>query len=238
MSGCVGDGASGGAFLSGRGIEGEHGGMDVLSLPEGVKGALILRGTLSGFPDLVAGAIHDFVGLGPVGIGLVGEEGSGRDGLRFMKESGGEESGVPDFFGAVAGAALAGVQAIGGIVLLEEGAGDRGKLVGFRAGEESDHMLHVPSAFDELGSEPIEEFDMRRPVSLIAGILERFGNAASVELVPQSIDKDAGGEGIFLCDEPVREVESGGIGLVELPKNFRNGGKRLRAGFVHKVSSC
>ena len=78
---------------------------------------------------------------------------------------------------------------------------------------------------------------MRRPVSLIAGILERFGNAASVELVPQSIDKDAGGEGIFLCHEPVREVEAGGIGVVELPKNFRNGGKRLRAGFVHEVSS-
>lgn len=167
MGGGVGDGAAGATFLAGGGIEGHHGGVNVLALPEGVEGALVLRGASVGFPDLIARAIHDFVGFGPVAGGLVGEEGFGRDGGGGLEESGGEEGGVTDFFAGVACSALAGVEAIGGVVLSEKGTGDGRELVGFGGDEEADHFAHVPVGLEFKG-EPVEEVEVGGPVALVA----------------------------------------------------------------------
>ena len=140
----VGDGAAGGAFLSRRRIEGEHGGMDVLAFPEGVERTLVLFLAGVGFPDLVTRTEHHFVGLGPVGIGLIGEEGFGGDLFGEREKSGGEEGRVADFFGVVAMPSLSCVQTVGGIHLGEFVSRDGGKLVGFRGDEETDHVPDVP----------------------------------------------------------------------------------------------
>ena len=79
----------------------------------------------------------------------------------------------------------------------------------------------------------IEELGVAGPGSLGSKVFGRFDESGAEELLPESVDGDAGGEGILLINEPVGEVHAGGDGVFFLKR--REEVRSVTADFVAKL---
>ena len=86
----------------------------------------------------------------------------------------------------------------------------------------ADEVLEVPLVLYEVGGEPVEEFGVEGDFGLDAEVLGAFEKADAEEFLPESVDGDAGGEGVVGGDEPAGEVESAGW-LVSLERRKKSG---------------
>ena len=204
LEGSVGALAAGDAGVAAGGIEDGHLGRGHATLPEGVDGA-----TLGGRVGVCDELVREGAGEGdsfPESVGLRGFDAAA---AYFGVENAGDvEELVADDFGVEAGAGAAGEEAVFGVGLEVDGATGGGLLVGL--GE--DHFLHegfdVPAGIDELKGEVVEEFGVAGPHALGAEVLRGFDESGAEELLPEAVDGDAGGEGIFFLDKPVCEVHA------------------------------
>ena len=71
-------------------------------------------------------------------------------------------------------------------------------------------VAEVPAVFDEVHGEPIEQFGMGGPRTLVAEVTGAFDDAAAENHLPEAVHRDAGGERMIGPDDPFREVEAGG----------------------------
>ena len=113
------------------------------------------------------------------------------------------------------------------------GGDRRGLAVILREDDSFDQSLQVP-VFLEIGGEGVEEFGVLGRASLVAEIVLGFAKSFAEELGPNAVDGDAGGEGIFVLEQPLRKAKSvAGEGLGHGRKGRRGGGGHLIAtGFV------
>ena len=116
---------------------------------------------------------------------------------------------VADDFGIEPGAGAAGEEEVFGISFKINRVAGRGLLVGFREDERLHEGFHIPTGFHELEGEMVEEFGVAGPHPLGSKVFGGFDDSGAEELLPETIDGDAGGEGVFLIDQPVGEVHAG-----------------------------
>ena len=232
MLGDIGAIAFGGTFFASWGIESSETGVEKASLPPSVKSSAVLAFAWIGL--IIS---HGKVEIFPIAIGLIGADAGAPD--FGNEETGNGEGIIANEFGIDAEAALAGefaVVRIGG----EEFRGDRGDLaVGVTGDDAADHPLHIPAAVHEFAGEPIEEGGVGGGFSLGAEVIEHLAEAGTEELFPETIHDRASGEGIFAGDQPLGEIESGGIAAFDfwLGEVVGEGGFDHLPGFIHPVPS-
>ena len=94
-------------------------------------------------------------------------------------------------------------------ILLNQSRRHRRTLLVRCAGDhESNHVLHVPAALDELRREPVQQFRVRGPFTLRADVAGSFHETGAKELLPEAIHGHARRERMFGADEPPCEIEA------------------------------
>ena len=204
--------------LAAGGVEGGHVGRRGGAFPEGVEAASVegVAGVL-----LVNAGVAAAVGDGfPDVLGLVGAHAFAAE--RVVHQTTDEEGVVAHDFGVEAVAGGAAEQAILGVGGEQFGA-DAGVLaVGGRGDDGLHEALHVPAFLLEGGGEPVEEFGMGGRLALRAEVVGGFHNAEAEELLPETVHRDARGEGMLRVHEPAGEGEA--VGRVALRQRGENGG--------------
>lgn len=114
---------------------------------------------------------------------------------------------------------------VGGVLFAVAGGDLIRELVGGGGGDEPDDVLEVPVGFHELDGEPVEELGVGGAGAHDAEILGGFDESAAEEIIPHAVDGDAGGEGVFLADQPLGELLTGrGGGGGAFGEEFGDGG--------------
>ena len=86
------------------------------------------------------------------------------------------------------------------ILLLAGGIGRGALSIGRRHHDELLQCLDVPSAGDEFGGQPIEEFGMRRQFTLAAEVFAGLNQTCSKAALPEPVHRDPSREGIGWID--------------------------------------
>ena len=115
---------------------------------------------------------------------------------------------VADHLGVESRARAAGEEAVLGILGEQFGRGGRGATVGGARHDVTDEALHVPALFAEVHREPVEEFGVAGRLALRAEVAAGLHESKSEELLPEAVDRHAGGQGIGRREQPVGEVAS------------------------------
>ena len=201
----VGSFAAGDAGVAARGVEDGHLGRGKAALPEGVN-ASALGGRAGGGLELVGEGTresHHF----PESCRLWSFDAAS---AHFgVEETGDGEELVADDFGVEPGAGAAGEEAVFGVSFEINRAAGGGLLVSFGEDERLHEGFYVPTGFHELEGEVVEEFWMAGPHALGSEVFGGLHDSGAEELLPETIDRNAGGKGILLIDEPVGEIHTG-----------------------------
>src|SRR5687767_11537825 len=99
--------------------------------------------------------------------------------------------------------------------------------------------LQPPAAFDELGSEPIEQLRMRRPRTLKTKIAGRSNDPATEVILPDAIDQDASSQRIGRAGQPVGQCQAstGRLNSVFWFDDYRlRSGQHRRSSWFHEVA--
>src|SRR4051794_1345257 len=72
----------------------------------------------------------------------------------------------------------------------------------------SAHAFDVPSVVDEIPSEPLEQFRVRRGRSLLSKVFRTRDEAATEEIRPDAIYEHAGRERVMRIGKPLRQSEA------------------------------
>ena len=72
-----------------------------------------------------------------------------------------------------------------------------------------DECFDVPSRANEFGGQPIEQFRVRRQLALSSEFLARGDKSDAKYLFPKTVDRNPGGQGVFLIHQPLGQIHSG-----------------------------
>ncbi len=90
--------------------------------------------------------------------------------------------------------------------------------------DESVHRLQVPLQAHEFGGQPVEQGGVGGPLAPRPEILRATHEAGAEMVLPELVDRDAGGERILRTDNPPRQGKAvGRDALRQLAEDFRQG---------------
>ena len=186
-----------------RGVEDGEGGRWGGAVDEGVEAAAVFVVAFADGPGAFDLALaHDAIGDGRIDWGAAD--------LRGEQAAGGEGDVAHDF-GVEAEAGLAGEEVVAGVFFAEVGAVGGALAVGAGGDDEAVDVFEAPVFGEEFGGEPVEEFGVGGGGALHAEVVFGFDEAASEVLLPDAVDDDACGEGVFRADDPFGEIEAVGL---------------------------
>ncbi len=85
---------------------------------------------------------------------------------------------------------------------------DGGRLpVGRRLDEQPEESLDVPARFAEFDGQPVEQLGMRRQLAGDAEVAGGAHQAGAEDLLPEAVDRHAGGQGMLGPDQPSCQPE-------------------------------
>ncbi len=200
----VGAFAEDGAGLAAGGVEDVHERGWCGALPEGVEAAAIQG--VAGIALVAAGVALGHGDGFPDAFRLVGfDAGTADGGVEQVRDG---EGVIADHFGIHAEAWAAGEKAVGGIAGDFFGGDGGGLAIGGGGDHEPEQVLDIPATGLEFDGEPVEQLLVDGILAHDAEVIDGPDEAGAEDFLPEAVDGDAGGEGVFRGDDPLGETEA------------------------------
>ena len=156
--------------------------------------------------------------------------------LRIQQAGGGEHR-VAGHFGVDAKPRAAGQQPILRIALQQLVGKSRVLAIGRRGDDRSQQVLQAPIVLHEVDGQPIEQLGVRRRRGANAEVLGRFHDPDAEHRLPDAIDRDSSRRRRTPIDEPARERQPIGLGVLRQRMQRRGHAGRYRDGRLLPVAA-